>query len=154
MTKLRGILVAAFGPLLAAAVPPSVAVQRVVVELRPDSAVAAYCSAWSTADRAARNSLLARVWDADGVYADPTPTLASGRAALSDTIATFHQRFPGARFRCSAPQVHHQAMRFTWELLGADGAVQAQGMDFGELAVDGRIRRIVGFFGAPPSVAP
>jgi hypothetical protein len=35
-----------------------------------------------------------------------------------------------------------------------NGMQLAQGMDFYELAPDGRIRRVVGFFGAPPMVAP
>lgn len=61
---------------------------------------------------------------------------------------------PGAHFRCSSPQVHHGFMRITWILLRGDGAESWRGMDFGELAPDGRIRRITGFFGAPPSVAP
>jgi len=34
-------------------------------------------------------------------------------------------------------------------MLGADGAVAMEGVDFGELADDGRIAKIVGFFGPP-----
>ncbi|HEX7981794.1 MAG TPA: hypothetical protein VF461_24525 [Gemmatimonadaceae bacterium] len=30
----------------------------------------------------------------------------------------------------------------------------ARGMDFFELAEDGRIRRVTGFFGAPPAIKP
>jgi len=131
--------------------PKRAAAQQVAVQLSPDSIVAAYCAAWSSADRATRNSLLARVWAADGVYSDPAPTLASGRDALSNSIASFQRGHPGARFKRSSPQVHHGMMRFSWLLLGPGGAVRSPGMDFGELAADGRIRRIVGFFGAPPS---
>jgi hypothetical protein len=45
-------------------------------------------------------------------------------------------------------------MRFAWILFRGDGTQWTQGMDFGELAADGRIRRIVGFFGPLPTVAP
>jgi SnoaL-like domain len=91
------------------------------------------------------------VWAADGVYSDPEPTLAAGRAALGDAIAEFQHHYPGARFRCSAPQTHHQAMRVSWILLGPDGTQITQGMDFYDLAPDGLISRVVGFFGAPPA---
>ena len=95
-----------------------------------------------------------RVWTPDGVYSDPNPTRTVGRAALSDTIAALQHRYPGARFRCSAPQVHHQAMRTTWIFRKPDGSEIARGTDFFELAEDGRIRRVTGFFGAPPVVKP
>lgn len=119
----------------------------------PDSTVAAYCAAWSTADGSAREQLLERVWAPDGVYADPAPTYAVGRGALSEVIGKLQQQQSGARFQCSTPQVHHGMMRFTW-VFSAGGREQARGMDFGELAADGRIRRITGFFGPPPAVSP
>jgi len=150
MTNLRIARSVIAVALVAGATPLRAAAQQAAVPLPPDSVVAVYCAAWSSADRVTRNSLLARVWANDGVYSDPAPTLASGRDALSDSIASFHRRRPGARFQCSVPQVHHGMMRFTWLLLASDTAVHFPGMDFGELAADGRIRRIVGFFGAPP----
>jgi len=119
----------------------------------PDSTVAAYCASWSTADRSVRERLLERVWAPDGVYADPAPTYAAGRAALHDVIGKFQEQHHGARFQCSGPQVHHGMMRFTWIYFEGDRE-QARGMDFGELAADGRIRRITGFFGPPPVVSP
>jgi hypothetical protein len=123
--------------------------------LTPESAVTDYCAAWSVADRGVRDRLLARVWAADGVYSDPTPTLAKGRAALSEVIADFQRQNPGAHFRCSAPQMHHRAMRVTWILLGPDGSQVTHGVDIYDMARDGRIQRIVGFFGEPPtSIVP
>jgi hypothetical protein len=96
-----------------------------------------------------------RVWAPDGVFHRAAePTLAAGRAALSDIIAAFQRSHPGARFRCSAPQVLHEAMRFTWTLLRPDGVALARGTDFSELAADGRIRRVYGFIGEPPAVRP
>jgi hypothetical protein len=120
----------------------------------PDSVVAIYCASWSTADRAARDRLLNRVWAVDGVYSDASPMMASGRAALSDSICSFQSRYAGTRFHCSPVQVHHGMMRFTWAMIAGNGKEQMRGMDFGELAADGRIRRITGFFGPPPEVKP
>ena len=116
----------------------------------PEAAVVGYCEAWNTPDRNARDRLLERVWAADGVYSDPEPTLAAGRAALSDAIAEFQHHYPGARFRCSAPQMHHRSMRVSWILLRPDGTQVTHGEDFYDMAPDGRISRIVGFFGPPP----
>ena len=39
------------------------------------------------------------------------------------------------------------AFRYAWELVGPDGTVALTGLDVGELAGDGRVRRISGFFG-------
>jgi hypothetical protein len=128
--------------------------QRAAPVLRPEVVVVDYCAAWNTTDPAERERLLARVWAPDGVYSDPEPTNAVGPAALSDAISTFHRSYPGAYFRCSVPQVHHGAMRVTWVLFRPDGSERLHGTDFSELATDGRIRRVVGFFGPPPEVRP
>jgi hypothetical protein len=59
-----------------------------------------------------------------------------------------HQQFAGHAFRrVSAIDAHHEHVRFAWELVAPDGRVALAGMDVGELAADGRLRRIVGFFG-------
>jgi hypothetical protein len=125
---------------------------RPAAQLTPAAAVAGHCAAWNTIDHADRDSLLDRVFTRDGVYSDATPTYVTGRAALSDAIARFQRQYPGARFRCSAPQTHHRAMRVSWLLVGADGKVVTQGMDFYELAPNGLIRRVTGFFGPPPAL--
>jgi hypothetical protein len=119
----------------------------------PAAAVEGHCAAWGTMDRAERDRVLARVFAADGVYNDPTAYVA-GRAALSDHIAKFQLANPGSRFRCSAPQTHHGAMRVSWALVKADGTVDTAGMDFYELGPDGLIRRVTGFFGPPPTLGP
>ena len=138
-----------------ASVAPMIPVEaQPAPSLTPDAAVVAYCAAWNTTDPAERERLLTQVWAPDGVYSDPEPTLAVGRAALSDAISTFHHSYPGAYFRCSAPQAHHGAMRVTWILLIPYGTERLRGTDFSELAADGRIRRVVGFFGPPPVVKP
>ena len=128
--------------------------QQVSRSLRPDDVVVSYCGAWNAVDRAERDRLLAEVWAPDGVYTDSNPTLAVGRAVLGDTIAALQKRYPGARFRCSAPQMHHGFMRTTWIFLRPDKTEVARGEDFFELATDGRIRRVTGFFGEAPAIKP
>jgi len=122
--------------------------------LTPARLVEGFCGAWNASAPAERDRLLKRVFAPNGVYLDPTPTYAAGHAALKRTIVSFHRDYPGSRFRCSAPQVHHRAMRVSWLLLGRDGKTQAQGTDFYELTQDGLIKRVTGFFGAPPPIKP
>jgi len=123
-----------------------------IKRLTPAEAVRDHCAAWNTTDRARRDRLLKHVFAADGVYADPTPTYVAGRVALSNEIGSFQRQYPGARFRCSPPQAHHGAMRVSWLLIGPDSKVVTEGTDFYELAPDGLIRRVTGFFGPPPRV--
>ncbi len=121
--------------------------------LSRDSTVLLYCAAWGAADRAERDRLLERVWATDGVYLDQG-TRAEGRTALSDAIGRSVDRNPGLHFQCSRPHAHHDVMRFTWIARRGDETEILSGMDFGEFAPDGRIRRIVGFFGPLPPATP
>ena len=118
-----------------------------------DATVGAYGAAWLEKDEAARRRLLEQAWSEDGVYQDPTAEV-SGRDALVRHIAGFHARFPDNRIVLTSGVVHHRGkIHFTWRMVNRDGATVSQGRDFGELADDGRIRRIIGFFGDPPALA-
>lgn len=114
--------------------------------------VSTYCSAWAEPERAKRDSLLRQVWASDGRYSDPTPISLKGRAALSSHIGSFLAQNAGVRFRCSAAESHHHFMRFAWAIVAAGGTTIVSGTDFAELASDGRLQRIVGFFGDPPKI--
>lgn len=114
--------------------------------------VTAYSAAWNETDEAARRKLLDHGWADDGVYCDPTATV-NGRDALVAHIAGFHQQFPGAHIdQASGVDEHDGWLRFAWTMLGPDGATIMDGIDVGELGPDGRLRRIVGFFGPFPSL--
>ena len=113
-----------------------------------DELITLYAAAWSEPDRVLRQQLLARAWAEDGTYTDPTAHV-EGRTALVDHIEGFLKRFPGAYFEVtSAVDTHHQRLRFSWRMMLADGKVFADGIDFGELSSDGKLRQIVGFFGS------
>jgi hypothetical protein len=114
--------------------------------------VAAYGDAWSVQDEAERRGLLEGCWHDAGVYADPTGR-AEGRDALVAHIAGMQSQFPGHRIvQTSGVDEHGGCFRFTWALTDPDGAVVMEGIDFGEVAPDGRISRITGFFGPPPEI--
>ena len=109
-----------------------------------------YLAMWNEADPARRAEHIARAWTGDGSYVDPALE-AEGHAALGDMVAGVQARFPGHRFRrISGIDLHHDQLRFAWELAAPDGAVVVAGIDVGALAPDGRLRRITGFFGELP----
>lgn len=119
-----------------------------------EETVAAYAAAWNERDEDARCALLERSWTDDGVYCDPSGR-AEGRAALVRHIGGFHARMPGNRIEmASGVDEHDGLLRFAWQMLAPDGAVALDGMDFGELDRDGRLKLIVGFFGPFPAVEP
>jgi hypothetical protein len=112
--------------------------------------VDAYCAAWSAADLAERRMLLGEVWEETGIYIDPTVVCAN-RDELAQHIGKVQQRYPGAKvIRTSALDHHHDLLRFAWKMVLADGKSLPEGVDFGELSSNGKLRRIVGFFGSLP----
>ena len=129
----------------------SVATSAVFAEAKisPEDAVAAYADAWAEADEAKRRTLLEKAWADDGVYSDPT-ALVVGREALIQHIAGFIGQQGAGLERTSAVDVHHDVLRFEWHIKAPDGSIVAKGFDYGELAEDGRLQKIVGFFGPFP----
>ena len=110
-----------------------------------------YFEMWNETDPATRAGLIERAWADGGRYVDPLLE-AEGHAAISDMVAGVHAQFPGHRFRrTSGIEAHHDQVRFAWELTAPDGTVTVAGLDVGELAGDGRLRRITGFFGEVPA---
>ena len=113
--------------------------------------VTRYMAAWNEADAAIRQTLLEQCWADDGVYVDPNVQLA-GRRQLSQHIAKVQATRPGARVEfMSGIDIHHHVVRFLWRLVRPDGTVGDTSIDFGEIGPDGRLTKIIGFFGeAPP----
>ncbi len=100
----------------------------------------AYVAAWNEADEGKRRALLETSWAEHGTYIDPTAQVA-GREALVQHLGRLSQQFPDQRvLLTSGVDTHHGLMRFTWARLGADGRKIRNGIDFGELAADGRPR--------------
>jgi hypothetical protein len=110
--------------------------------------VTKYMAAWNEADGARRNALLEQCWVDGGIYVDPGVELA-GRDALAQHIAKMQAGRPGARVEfMSGVDVHHRVLRFLWRLVRADKSFGDTSIDFGEIGRDGRLIKIIGFFGA------
>jgi hypothetical protein len=112
--------------------------------------VETYLAMWNEEDPEARAALIEQAWTPDCRYVDPLLE-ADSYASLSEMVATVHSHYPGQRFaRTTGIDVHHDQVRFGWKLAGPDGTT-AEGLDVCELADDGRLRRITGFFGEIPA---
>ncbi|UGT41493.1 nuclear transport factor 2 family protein [Nocardia yamanashiensis] len=106
-----------------------------------------YCRAWSDPDPARRRTFLGQVWAPDATYTDPRIQTVGPEELLAH-IETMIARRPGARVvRTSRVDQHHEVARFAWRVVQADGSALPEGLDLAELTDDGRIGRIVGFFG-------
>jgi hypothetical protein len=113
-----------------------------------DELVRIYCEAWGEPDVAKRRQMLQRVWADEGTYTDPATDVA-GREALVNRITSHLQKYAGSKIVPSShADVHHGMLRFAWKFVLADGKVQTEGVDFAELTPDGRLKKVVGFFGA------
>jgi hypothetical protein len=108
-------------------------------------------AALTETDEAKRAELLVQAWAADGSLTDP-PLAGEGYAGLSDFAAVVCQHYAGQRFRrVSGIDVHHDRFRYAWELVAADGTVTVAGIDVGNVAPDGRLQTVTGFFGDLPA---
>lgn len=117
--------------------------------MEPREVVVAYGAAWNEPDEAKRSALLGQAFAEDGTYRDPTAS-ATGRPALVAHIGGFQAMFPGRSIDfASGVDVTEAGIRWSWVMRNGDQG-EMEGMDFAELASDGRIQRIIGFFGPMP----
>ena len=113
--------------------------------------ITAYMAAWNEPDAGKRRSLIDRCWAEGAVYVDPIART-EGQQALSEMIDGFHAQRPGSSIvLASGVDQHHDQIRFRWDFLDADGKTLIAGIDVGEIAEDGRLARIAGFWGDPPA---
>jgi hypothetical protein len=114
-----------------------------------DTHLKAYCEP----DPATRAELLAAVWAPTGALFDP-PFEGEGLdaiAAMTDVVLT---HYAGHTFRRTTDiDAHHTFARYGWELVGPDGTAAVTGTDIVEIDAEGRLTRIVGFFGPLPNAA-
>ena len=112
-----------------------------------------HLEAYALDDAARRDALVATAWNADGELLDP-PLEGRGRAeisALADVVLT---HYAGHKFvRTTAVDSHHGFARYGWDLTAPDGAVAVSGIDVVQFDDDGKLLRVVGFFGPLEPVA-
>ncbi|QBS44798.1 nuclear transport factor 2 family protein [Nocardia sp. CS682] len=117
-----------------------------------DALIDTYCLGWSDPDPVRRREFLGAALAAGATYTDPT-VHAVGVEELAAHIDGVFAQQPGMRvMRVSRIDAHHEMARFGWRLVQADGTALPDGVDFVEVSAEGRIRRIVGFFGGLRSI--
>jgi hypothetical protein len=116
-----------------------------------DVTIDTYFEAYGEPDADRRSDLIGRVWSADGRLIDP-PLDGAGHVGINEMAEALQVQFPGATFRrTSEIDRHHGFARYEWEMLDADGTPVLTGLDIAELADDGTLVRVVGFFGTRPA---
>lgn len=107
----------------------------------------AYCAAWNEDDPSQRAAMLELLCVSEVVYVDPRRRT-RGIEELCAFIGEVRAQRSGARVvRTSAIDVHHDILRFAWQVVLADGTRRPESLDVCDVT-DGRLSRIVGFFGA------
>lgn len=106
-----------------------------------------HLAAYGEPDAAVRGPLVEQAWAPDGVLLDP-PLTGEGHDGISAAADALLSQFAGHSFvRTSAVDEHHGAFRYAWELRAPDGTPVLAGTDVGQVAEDGRLARVTGFFG-------
>ncbi|MGH9275382.1 MAG: nuclear transport factor 2 family protein [Acidimicrobiales bacterium] len=110
-----------------------------------------YFAMWREADAATRTALVERAFTADGRHVDPLAD-AHGHTELNDMVSNVHAHYPGFSIeRTSGIDQHGDQLRFAWKVDLADGTPLVAGIDVAELAADGRLTRVAGFWGDLPA---
>jgi uncharacterized protein YndB with AHSA1/START domain len=124
---------------------------RVVLAERNAGAAAAldrWFTAWNEDDRGRRRALLAETASPDVAFWDEHGAL-SGYDDLDAQIAATKTYMPGLRVeRAGDPAFAHHHALVHWEVRDAAGAVTGKGVNAVTFGPDGRIVRVVGFWGA------
>jgi hypothetical protein len=107
----------------------------------------AWLVAYLDPDADRRAAVVTEIWAPDGEVVDP-PITSAGHdelIALADAVLGL---YPGHTFRRTTDiDAHHGYARYGWELVAPTGDVALAGLDVAELAPDGKLRKVVGFFG-------
>jgi hypothetical protein len=112
----------------------------------------AWLEAFAEEDVERRTKLIEQAWSPEGRLVDP-PLEGEGYGGLSEAADLVNTHYAGHTFRrVSGIDTHHEFVRYGWELVGPDGNPVIAGIDVGEVAPDGRLRKITGFFGDLPSL--
>lgn len=114
-----------------------------------DAVIGSYDRAWNVTDLEERRRLLEAALTDDCEMVEPRGRFA-GREAILERITGFASRFPGARVEITtAVDEHNGFARYGWRIVDRDGNLVLDGLDVVERAGDGRLSRVVMFFGGP-----
>lgn len=106
-----------------------------------------YDKAWNASDADQRRRHLEAAITDDCELVEPRGRFV-GRQAILQRINGFADRFPGAKVEIvTAIDEHNGFARYGWTIVDRDGAAVLDGIDVVERADDGRLRKVLMFFG-------
>lgn len=109
-------------------------------------------AAWNERDSARVRAHLDRALSPDVVFIDPS-IVTRGIDEFEANVHEVQSRLPNADYRrISATDHHHDIVRYAWEIR-RDGERLIEGFDVTELDDQGRVLRVLGFFGPLPDEA-
>jgi SnoaL-like domain len=111
----------------------------------------AMMAAWNERDPQAIRSHLDQALSADVQFIDPTIET-NGLTDFEANVREFRAKYPNAQcIRTSSIDSHHQVHRYSWEIK-AGGQLIMSGFDVAETDAQGKVRRVLGFFGPLPQL--
>ncbi len=126
-------------------IPPRVDEPR--RELSVEPIIRMYDEAWNTSSEPERRRLLEEAVTDDCELVEPRGRF-GGRDAIIGRIAGFTDRFPGAKVQVTSNVDEHNGFaRYRWTIVDGGGNEILRGLDVVERASNGRLRKIVMFFG-------
>ncbi len=106
-------------------------------------------AAWNERDPAEVRGHLDRALAPDVEFIDPSIET-NGIDEFEANVHEVHGRIPGAVYeRTSGVDSHHRLHRYSWQI-SRDGEVLLPGFDVTEVDDDGKVTRVLGFFGPLP----
>ena len=105
-----------------------------------DAFVERYVAVWNEPDAEARRAAVEALWTPDGAMVNRLRRYA-GQVAVVEGITRSYDAFVGRGFRFEAESysAHHEAVLFSWLMRDPGGEVDSRGVNFIQLAPDGRI---------------
>jgi hypothetical protein len=112
-----------------------------------DSVIEKYDQAWNASEVDQRRRLLDAALTDDCEMVEPRGRFV-GRDAILERITGFADRFPGATVEITTNVDEHNGFaRYGWKITDREGEPLLEGIDVIERAADGRLGRVVMFFG-------
>ena len=109
-----------------------------------------YVATWNETDPALRRAMIEKIWTEDGCYVDRGAE-ARGIDQISANIERIHRKFPDRIYGRTSEIYHHrERSRFEWAIIDPSGRPTFGGVAYVKFADDGRLRSVIGFFGAIP----
>jgi hypothetical protein len=106
-------------------------------------------AAWNESDPSMVRSHLERALASDVEFIDPSIET-HGLDEFEANVHSVHAAIPGATYaRTSGVDSHHGLHRYSWQI-SRDGEVVVTGFDVTEVDDEGKVTRVLGFFGPLP----